>query len=172
MAAYEGTLRTAIHAFKYQGRSSLAVPFAEHLYRAGVDVLCDASCTIPVPLHTGRRLSRGFNQAAELAAALPLPSIVALCRTRATEPQEHLGAAARRRNVNGAFTLSPFLRAQVRARYVEGQAVVLIDDVRTTGATLDQCARVLKAAGAREVRALVVAVARVDKGTSSELRSG
>jgi predicted amidophosphoribosyltransferase len=74
-------------------------------------------------------------------------------------PQTGLTAARRRRNVLGAFMMSPMLTARVRATMLEGHIVVLIDDVRTTGATLDACAHVLKDAGVKEVRALTLALA-------------
>ncbi len=117
---------------------------------------------------------RGFNQAGDLARRLPLPVLSALWRVRATLPQEHLTAAARQRNVRDAFRIAPWLTTRTRQRLIEGHAVVLIDDVRTTGATLDQCALALKAAGAREVRALTVAIARPhghrhDTGTGQRL---
>jgi ComF family protein len=112
---------------------------------------------VPVPLHPWRRLHRGFNQAADLAAALPVPVVHALWRWRLTSPQTGLAAAARRRNVRGAFRLSPVLRRGVIQSMIAGRIVVIVDDVRTTGATLDACAHVLRDAGAKEVRALTVA---------------
>jgi predicted amidophosphoribosyltransferase len=118
------------------------------------------SVAVPVPLHPWRRLSRGFNQARDLAAQLPLEVAPVLWRVRATKPQEHLTAAARRRNVHGVFAVSPLLTSRQRTRLLEDRVVVLIDDVRTTGATLDQCASALKAAGVREVRAITIAIAR------------
>ena len=124
---------------------------------AGSDVLPGTACAVPVPLHPWRRLQRGFNQAADLAAALDLPVVHALWRARATCPQAGLSARARRRNVAGAFRLSPLLRAHTRDTLLRDRVVLLVDDVRTTGATLNACAAVLKAAGAREVRALTVA---------------
>lgn len=150
---YEGSLREIIHAFKYDGRRSLAMPLARMVRDRGDDLLRDADAVVPVPLHPWRRLRRGFNQATELARRLDVPVVHALWRRRATMPQSGLTAGARRRNVRGAFRLSPF----VRGDDLEGCCVVLIDDVRTTGATLDACARVLKEAGVREVRALTVA---------------
>jgi ComF family protein len=114
---------------------------------------------VPVPLHPWRRLRRGFNQADELARRLEVPTLRALRRTRATAPQTGLSAGARRRNVRQAFAISPLLSHAWRGTLLEGRIVVLVDDVRTTGATLDACAATLKAAGAREVRALTVALA-------------
>ncbi|MBI4266379.1 MAG: ComF family protein [Acidobacteria bacterium] len=154
---YEGALRAIIHALKYDGRRSLARPLGTMLRSAAPDLLHDADCLVPVPLHPWRRLRRGFNQAAEIARQLEAPMVHALWRRRATPPQTGLTAAARVRNVRGAFTVSPLLSRVRRRRLIDGRIVVLVDDVRTTGATLNECARVLKQAGAREVRALTVA---------------
>lgn len=156
---YDGTLRHIIHAFKYEGRRSLSIRLGKLLRESGVDVLSDAHCVVPVPLHPWRRLVRGFNQAADLAACLDLPIVHALWRTRATAPQTGFTAAGRRRNVRGAFTMSPLLSTRVRQAMLEDRIVVLVDDVRTTGATLDACAQVLKEAGVKEVRALTLALA-------------
>ena len=156
---YDGALRHIIHAFKYEGRRSLSTRLGKVLRETGVDVLSDAHCIVPVPLHPWRRLTRGFNQAADLAACLDLPIVHALWRTRATAPQTGLTAARRRRNVRGAFVVSPLLSGRVRKALLEDRIVVLVDDVRTTGATLDACAQVLKGAGVKEVRALTLALA-------------
>jgi predicted amidophosphoribosyltransferase len=103
-------------------------------------------------------MRRGFNQAADLAVALGGPPVRPLLyRVRATAPQADLSAADRRRNVRRAFRVSPLARAGTRAD-IRGQVVVLVDDVRTTGATLHACAEVLATAGASEVRALTAAV--------------
>ncbi|MBM3776718.1 MAG: ComF family protein [Acidimicrobiia bacterium] len=156
--AYDGRLRSVIHALKYDGRSGLARPLAARMQAAGQDVLAGATCVVPVPLHPWRRLRRGFNQASELSRHLGLPVVHALWRIRATSQQTGLTAAGRRRNVHGAFVLSPWLRTRrARDRWIAGRPVVLVDDVRTTGATIEACARVLKAAGAAEVRALTAA---------------
>jgi ComF family protein len=156
---YEGALRDIIHAFKYDGRRTLASPLGTLLREAGGELLQDASCIVPVPLHPWRRLRRGFNQAADLAAALPVPVVHALWRQRVTPPQTGLTAAARRRNVRGAFRVSPLVSRRVTHSLLVDRTIVLVDDVRTTGATLDACAHVLKDAGVKEVRALTVAQA-------------
>jgi ComF family protein len=154
---YDGALREIVHAFKYQRRRSLAAPLGRMMADAGRDLLRGATCAVPVPLHPWRRFRRGFNQAADLADGLHLPVVHALWRGRITAAQAGLTAAQRRRNVSGAFRVSPCLSRRSRDRFITGKAVVLVDDVRTTGATLEACARVLKEAGASEVRALTAA---------------
>jgi predicted amidophosphoribosyltransferase len=89
-------------------------------------------------------MRRGFNQADDLARGLGVPVRRVLWRVRATAPQTGLHAAARRRNVQQAFRLSPLLSASRRERVLEGRTIVLVDDVRTTGATLSACAGALK----------------------------
>ena len=116
----------------------------------GADVLDGADVAVPVPLHRTRQLLRGFNQASDLARGLGIPVAHALRRTRNTSVQADLPAAQRHANVGGAFRLA-------RRQDVGDACVVLVDDVSTTGATLDACARTLIAAGAREVRALIAA---------------
>jgi ComF family protein len=154
---YDGALRAIIHAFKYEGRRSLAAPLAALMRRRGVYDLQGAACVVPVPLHPLRRLQRGFNQAADLARHLDLPVVHALWRVRFTATQTGLTRAERRRNVRDAFRRSPLLREQRRAALIENRVVVLVDDVWTTGATLAACARMLKQAGAKEVRVLTAA---------------
>lgn len=150
IGAYDGTLRDVVHAFKYEGRRSLAVPLAARMRAHGAEVLEGADLAVPVPLHRSRLRRRGFNQAADLARHLGLPWTPALRRTRPTRTQTDLPAARRHANVRGAFA--------VRRRVpLTGCCVVLVDDVSTTGATLEACAAVLLKAGAREVRALTAA---------------
>jgi ComF family protein len=146
---YEGALRDVIHALKYDGRRSVARPLGALMVRSGEPVLDGADLAVPVPLHFIRHYTRGFNQAAELAAHLGLPVVHALRRRRATTTQTDLPEGQRHANVKDAFSLHrPIPRESI---------VVVVDDVSTTGATVDACARVLLAAGAREVRALTAA---------------
>ena len=152
--SYDGRLRLIIHALKYDKRRSLARRLASLMRERGADVLAGADCLVPVPLHWRRLHLRGFNQAADLAAGVGLPVARVLRRVRPTRPQAELPASRRYRNLRGAF--APARRRGLR-REVAGKCVVLVDDVVTTGATLDGCARALKAGGAREVRALTVA---------------
>ena len=120
----------------------------------GRDVLDRAACVIPVPLHWRRERSRGFNQARELARHLGLPVVDALVRIRQTSPQVELAADKRHTNVRGAFALRR--RWPRKPLRWAGVTVVLVDDVSTTGATLNECAAVLQEAGA-EVYALTAA---------------
>jgi ComF family protein len=157
---YAGALERIVRAHKYDGCRSVARRIGPLLREAGAELVDGASCAVPVPLHPWRRFRRGFNQATDLAATLGLPVIRALRRVKATRTQTGLRVTARRRNVDGAFQLSLLLSDVAQRRFLRDRAVVLVDDVRTTGATLDACARALKQAGAREVRALTVARAR------------
>ena len=152
IAPYEGRLREIVHALKYGGRRSIAKPLAQLMTAAAPRVFHGADFAVPVPLHFLRQYRRGFNQADDLARHLPLPLLRALRRRRPTATQTDLPEAQRRKNVRGAFAV----RRRARGR-IAGAIVVLVDDVSTTGATLDACARVLLEAGAKEVRALTAA---------------
>jgi ComF family protein len=148
---YDGPLRAIVHALKYEGRRTLAGRLASLMRNRGDEILAGAACAVPVPLHPSRRRERGFNQAADLARHLGLPVCHALRRVRATAVQTSLPAAQRHRNVRHAFAVTR------SARGLRGQIVVVVDDVCTTGATLDACAIALKTAGIAEVRALTAA---------------
>jgi ComF family protein len=153
LGPYEGTLRTAIHALKYQGRRSIAGRLATLLLEHCGTVLSGADAVVPVPLHWRRQWSRGFNQADEIARHLRLPIVTALRRARHTPSQAGLGADRRSTNLRGAFVP----RRAGRRSTVRGMRVVLLDDVSTTGATVAACAAVLKEMGASEIGALTVA---------------
>ena len=154
-AEYEGVVRDAIHALKFRGQRALARPLAQLIGEQWPPLARDVAALVPVPLGRPRERARGFNQAALLAERLAPSLGVAvrprwLKRLRDTQPQSDLGAAERRANVRGAFEA----RAEVAGRHV-----VVVDDVLTTGATVAECARALRAAGAARIG--VVAVARV-----------
>ena len=156
---YDGALREIIHAFKYDSRRSLADPLGQLIRASAHSVLDDSDCVVPVPLHPWRRMRRGFNQAHDLAKRFDRPVMNALWRVRATPAQLTLNAETRRTNVRDAFAASPLCGAGRCGPPIDDRVVVLVDDVRTTGATLDECAKVLLNAGAREVRALTAAIA-------------
>ncbi|WP_404379698.1 double zinc ribbon domain-containing protein [Caenispirillum salinarum] len=157
---YDGVARDLILRFKHADRTDSAPAFARWMMRAARPLVEDADLIAPVPLHRGRLMKRRYNQAALLARQLDrLGGVPAgrfapnlLLRARKTPPQEGMGRAARRRNVRSAFVLSD-------PDSVGGRVVLLVDDVMTTGATVGECARVLRQAGAAAVD--VVTLARV-----------
>jgi ComF family protein len=162
--AYEERLRTLIHLFKYSGMRPLAKPLSTWLARAlPRDSAFDA--LVPVPLHWWKFLRRGFNQSALLAAGVSritgLPVWRALSRVRATKQQATVTRGRRRANVRGAF------RVRLPDR-VAGRRLVLIDDVLTTGATVNEAATALRRAGAASVA--VLTLARVDRRPSGILQ--
>jgi ComF family protein len=150
-------LRTLIHELKFRGRCRVAERLAVAMLEQPrvVELLVPEAVLVPVPLHPRRARERGFNQAELLGQALARRvrrELVkdALVRRTNTTPQTGLSAAQRRRNVRRAFLVT-------RPARIDGRMVVLVDDVLTTGATARECARVLRQAGASEVRLLTVA---------------
>ena len=146
-------MKEIIHALKYERRRSIAPPLGCLMRKTGARLLRDADVVVPVPLHRRREYQRGFNQADDLARHLGLPVLPLLKRIVHTQSQIDLPKEERHQNVKDAFALSPDPRSLITGPRI----VVLVDDVSTTGATLDACARVLKQAGVKEVRALTAA---------------
>ena len=157
---YDDASRELILAFKHGDRTELASLFARWVGRAAADLTADAEAVAPVPLHPMRLLARRFNQSAEIARPVAraagleyLPDVLA--RIRATPTQGGKSGRGRRRNVRGAFAVP-----DARRKHIKGRRVLLVDDVMTTGATLDACAKALLDAGARAVDCAVVARTR------------
>jgi ComF family protein len=146
--AYEFPADALVHALKFRGELALAGVLGELLSQR-ISTL-EVDCVVPVPLSSARLRQRGYNHAAEIARHLaPRKLDLALCeRSRDTPPQMDLPFAERQRNVRGAFRCT---------RELAGASVAVVDDVMTTGATLNEVARTLKAAGAARVVNWVVA---------------
>jgi ComF family protein len=166
---YGAVARRLVGQLKYGDRTDLAPLFASWLMRCGAEVLAEADFVVPVPLHGGRLFLRRYNQAGEIGRHVARLSQVAflpdsLRRVKRTRSQIGLSAGARRRNVAGAFQLKEGEGARLL-----GKVVVLIDDVRTTGATAEACARVLAAHGVQAVH--VLSVARVVPGEEEIISS-
>jgi ComF family protein len=152
---YDAASRGLILKFKNGDRTDAAVHMARWMQRAGAELIAACDVIVPVPLHRWRLLMRSYNQSALIANALGrltkkkvLPD--GLLRTRATKSQGHLDRQERHRNVANAFRVR-------RPEQVQGSRVLLIDDVLTTGSTVEACTRALLAAGARAVDVLVLA---------------
>lgn len=159
---YNDASRRLVLNFKYGDRLQAVDTFLPWMTRVGAELIAQSDILVPVPLHARRLWQRRFNQSALLALALAkrcgktcLPN--ALLRRRHTAPQKGLDRNARRRNVRNAFVLNPRADENVR-----GKNILLVDDVLTSGATLNECARVLKKSGAKKV--FVLTIARVARG--------
>ena len=159
--AYEGASRDLIHAFKYRNKTHLRRPLALMTIERLAEFICSRrpDLVMPVPLHRKKLSDRGFNQAVLVGELLSRHFRVPLerhnlRRIRWTEPQINLAAAVRRANVRGAFSVHDPDR-------VSGRRIMLVDDVLTTGSTVEECARTLRAAGAARVTVVTVARALV-----------
>lgn len=158
-ARFSGVMRDLIHGFKYADRHEAVGLFVDWLAAAGAELIADADVLMPVPLYRWRLWKRRYNQAAILAQGLaqktnvPLETAV-LLRSRPTASQAGLPGQDRRRNVAAAFCLASGAEARIR-----GKRVLLVDDVITTGATLEACTAELKAGGAADVDCLALALA-------------
>jgi ComF family protein len=156
VAHFSGAMRKLVHQFKYNDRQETRALFGRWLMSTGTELIEDADMIIPVPLNRRRLLWRRFNQSAVLAlevaqhASRPYEPTL-LHRVKRTAPQVGLSQVQRRDNVRGAFRVSKAMRPRL-----EGQRVLLIEDVITTGATVNACARELKRAGAQRVDVLAL----------------
>ena len=153
--AYDGRMKDIIHALKYDRRRSISPRLGALMRERGAAVLRGANGVVPVPLHPLREYRRGFNQAHDLAMHLGLPVLPLLKRIVHTHSQIDLPKHERARNVRDAFAWNHPLGGG--AGPSAPAIVVLIDDVATTGATLESCARVLRRNGVGDVRALTAA---------------
>ncbi|MEJ0062448.1 MAG: ComF family protein [Alphaproteobacteria bacterium] len=163
---YDDHSRNIVLGFKHADQTHTAAAMARMMFRAGADILPECDFLAPVPLHRWRLLARKYNQSALLAhelgklSGLPvMPDL--LIRRRATKPQGTMNRTSRAKNVRGAFAIMPRYRAAI-----EGKIVGLIDDVLTTGATIEECAKVLAAHGAAGVK--VLTFARVERQRMKE----
>ena len=158
VAHFSGAMRTLVHQLKYADRHDARTLFGRWLADAGRDLLPGIDMIVPVPLSRLRLFTRHFNQAAVLASELarrtgvPMQPMV-LRRTRWTKSQVGMTRDQRRRNIQGAFAVPRAHRAEVA-----GHNLLLVDDVVTTGATAEACARALKRAGAARVDVLALAL--------------
>ncbi len=157
VAYFDGTLRDTIHRFKYSNLRDLAIPLGKLMGDYWEKSPLPADIIAPVPLHPARLRERGYNQAAllarELGKSIGLPVVEhSLVRVRATRPQVELGALERKENVQDAF--------RCPNAELGGKRILLIDDVCTTGATLEACSIALQQVGARSVWAFTLARAR------------
>jgi ComF family protein len=157
---YDDVARELVHALKYGDRLDLAPMMGRWMARAGRELLAEADALVPVPLHWRRQWMRRLNQSAALATAIArdarpvAPAVVngVLRRVRATRQQVGLSKTERAGNVQGAFRIDPSRRNDIA-----GRRLILIDDVLTSGATVDACAKALLRAGAAHVDVLVFA---------------
>jgi ComF family protein len=154
---YDDASRGVILKFKHGDRTEGVPVLSGWMERAGAAMLREADVIVPVPLHRWRLLARRYNQSALLAQALAKRSgkdciADVLVRVRATGTQGQKGFRERHRNVRGAFAVNP-----KRAGQVQGKTVVLVDDVYTSGATIEECAKTLLNGGAARVHVLTLA---------------
>lgn len=154
---YEGPARELVASFKYRDRTQHAPMLAAWMQRAAADTLAACDLLIPVPLHWRRLVQRRYNQSFLLSgelAALSVKPVLAdgLLRVRHTPPQASLGRKERLENVRGAFRVN-----HAHAALLRGKQIALIDDVMTTGATIEACTRALMQAQAKAVHVITLA---------------
>jgi ComF family protein len=154
---FDDVARALVHSLKYGDRLDLAPMMGRWISHAGREILAEADALVPVPLHWRRLWARRFNQSAMLASAISAESRIpiaagALKRVKPTAQQVGLSRTERATNVQGAFRVPETGKA-----LVAGRRLVLVDDVLTSGATVDGCARALLRAGAANVDVLIFA---------------
>lgn len=160
-AFYEGNLREAIHKFKYDNGKSLGDVFAKLSYKILKEEkkFFNIDMVTYVPLGRKKELERGYNQskliAESISSLISKPCVSILVRVRETEDQNKLDMEKRHTNVKNVFLVSKKIN-------IKRKRILLIDDVYTTGATVNECSKMLKAAGAEEVRVLTIARAKLD----------
>ena len=152
---YNETSKALILPFKHADNIELTPLLSQWMSRKGKDLILECDCIIPVPLHITRLFKRKYNQSALLAKSLSkiykkeyLPSV--LVRSKRTESQGHMSSTQRKQNIKNAFKIQ-------NADRIKGKKVLLIDDVMTTGATINECTKVLLKAGAKSVSILTLA---------------
>jgi ComF family protein len=159
--ATDGVLQALLHLLKYEGMTRIGEAFGKQLGALLSDrpVLLNDPALVPVPLHRSKRRERGYNQSERICKGLASVTGLAmdfriLRRHRYTRSQTGLGIGERKQNVDGAFELQPSAAQDLR-----GRSFLLVDDVVTTGSTIEACATVLRAHGADQVAAAVIAIA-------------
>lgn len=156
---YEGTVRESLHRYKFGGRTAAAVGYAELMSEEVIRLLDGKFDVLSyVPLHRKRKRERGYDQALllaeELGKQIGMEPKTLLVKLRNAPPQSGTGdASARRANISGCYGVLP-------GAEIQGKRILLVDDILTTGATLSECARILKLNGAEEVCGAVVACSR------------
>ena len=154
---YDETSKRIILGFKHGDRTHLSKMLAGWMQRAGQEFWSNVDCIVPAPLHRWRLFKRRYNQAALLAehisdATKTTLMVDGLLRLKATPTQGHLNRKERQANVKGAFAINP-----IHQPHIKDKKIVLVDDVLTTGSTLNECSRVLLEAGAKSVHSLTLA---------------
>ena len=154
---YNDISRDLILGFKHGDKTHVVRSFIPWLQKFGSEILAEADCLVPVPLHPYRLILRRYNQAAlignELSKKTGIPHLAdAMRRVRATVSQGHLSLEERQKNVKKVFGIHPKSKDMIK-----GKVIVLIDDVYTTGATVKECSVILKESGAAKVHVLTLA---------------
>jgi len=156
-AIYAGSARSLVLALKHGDKPDIAQAMGRWMGRAAADLIEESDVIVPIPLHWRRFLTRRYNQSAELSRVIARESGLAhrpdiLFRTRPTEMQRARTASQRAKNVDGVFAVPPYA-----VRHVQGLRILLVDDVLTTGATLNAATMALRACGAAQVSTVVFA---------------